>query len=92
MRCILIGLPGSGKGTQADTLAAQFGIAHVSTGDMIRAAIQSGSDLGSRARKAVESGELVSDAIIIGLVNNRIREPDCRGGFVMDGECPDFCV
>ncbi len=85
MRCILIGLPGSGKGTQAGTLAAQFGIAHVSTGDMMRAAIQSGSDLGSRARKAVESGELVSDAIIIGLVNNRIREPDCRGGFVMDG-------
>ena len=85
MRCILIGLPGSGKGTQAGILAARFGIAHVSTGDMMRAAIQSGSDLGSRARKQVENGELVSDAIIIGLVNNRIREPDCRGGFVMDG-------
>jgi adenylate kinase len=85
MRCILIGLPGSGKGTQAAALAAKFGIAHVSTGDMMRAAIESGSELGMRARKAVESGELVSDDIIIGLVSNRIREQDCRGGFVMDG-------
>lgn len=85
MRCILIGLPGSGKGTQAATLAARFGIAHISTGDMMRAAMESGSDLGLRARKAVESGELVSDDIVIGLVGNRIRERDCARGFVMDG-------
>ena len=85
MRCVLIGLPGSGKGTQAATLAAKFGIAHISTGDMMRAAMQSGSDLGSRARKAVESGQLVSDDIVIGLVNDRVRAPDCRRGFVMDG-------
>ena len=85
MRFILIGLPGSGKGTQAAALAAKFGIAHISTGDMMRAAMESGSELGLRARKAVESGELVSDEIVIGLVGNRIREPDCRPGFVMDG-------
>ncbi len=85
MRCILIGLPGSGKGTQAATLAAKFGIAHISTGDMMRAAMESGSDLGLRARKAVESGELVADDIVIGLASNRIREPDCQRGFVMDG-------
>lgn len=85
MRCILIGLPGSGKGTQSATLAAKFRIAHISTGDMMRAAMDSGSDLGLRARKAVESGGLVSDEIVIGLVANRIREPDCARGFVMDG-------
>ena len=85
MRCILIGLPGSGKGTQATILATKFGIAHISTGDMMRAAIEGGSDLGVRARKAVEGGELVSDDIVIGLVDNRIRESDCRQGFVMDG-------
>lgn len=85
MRCVMIGLPGSGKGTQAITLAAKFGIAHISTGDMMRAAMESGTDLGLLARKAVESGELVSDDIVIGLVGNRIREPDCRQGFVMDG-------
>lgn len=85
MRCILIGLPGSGKGTQSATLAATFGIAHISTGDMMRTAMESGSDLGLRARKAVESGELVSDEIVIGLVHNRILHPDCRRGFVMDG-------
>jgi len=85
MRCVLIGLPGSGKGTQATTLATKFGIAHISTGDMMRAAMESGSDLGIRARKAVESGGLVSDEIVIGLVSSRIREPDCRRGFVMDG-------
>jgi adenylate kinase len=85
MRCVLIGLPGSGKGTQAANLAAKFGIAHISTGDILRAAMKSGSDLGSRARNAVERGELVSDDIVIGLVRNRIREPDCRRGFVLDG-------
>jgi len=85
MRCILIGLPGSGKGTQAAVLAAKFGIAHISTGDMMRAAMERGSNLGLRARKAMESGELVSDDIVIGLVSERVREPDCRDGFVVDG-------
>jgi len=85
MRCVLIGLPGSGKGTQAAAIAKKFGIAHISTGDIMRAAMKSGSELGVRARKAVESGELVSDDIVIGLVDNRVREPDCRRGFVLDG-------
>jgi len=85
MRCILIGLPGSGKGTQAASLAAKFGIAHISTGDMMRAAIERGTEIGLLARKAMESGGLVSDDIVIGLVRDRIREPDCQDGFVMDG-------
>jgi adenylate kinase len=85
MRLILLGAPGAGKGTQASFLCRHYGIPQVSTGDMLRAAVKAGSPLGVAAKKVMDAGALVSDDIIIGLVKERIAQPDCVNGFLFDG-------
>ncbi|WP_404399738.1 adenylate kinase [Idiomarina seosinensis] len=85
MRIILLGAPGAGKGTQAQFLMTTFGIPQISTGDMLRSAIKSGSELGKKAKQVMDAGQLVSDEIIIELVKERIAEPDCQNGFLLDG-------
>jgi adenylate kinase len=85
MRLILLGAPGAGKGTQATQICARFGIPQISTGDMLRAAVKAGTELGLAAKKVMDSGALVSDDIIIGLVKERIAQPDCAKGFLFDG-------
>ena len=85
MRIILLGAPGAGKGTQAQFLKERFGIPQISTGDMLRAAVSAGTPLGIAAKKIMDAGQLVSDDIIIGLVKERIAEPDCSEGYLLDG-------
>jgi len=85
MRLILLGPPGAGKGTQATFIKQAFGIPQISTGDMLRAAVSAGTPLGREAKQVMDSGKLVCDDIIIGLVNDRLREPDCRNGYLFDG-------
>jgi adenylate kinase len=85
MRFILLGPPGAGKGTQAGFLTKKYGIPQISTGDMLRAAIKTGSELGLRAKKLMDAGQLVSDDVILDLVKHRIAAPDCAGGFLFDG-------
>ena len=85
MRLILLGAPGAGKGTQAAFICKRFGIPQISTGDMLRAAVKAGTPLGQAAKKVMDSGALVSDDIILGLVRERIAEPDCVNGFLFDG-------
>lgn len=85
MRLILLGGPGAGKGTQANFIKEKYGIPQISTGDMLRAAVQAGTPLGLAAKKIMDEGGLVSDDIIIGLVKDRIKEPDCGNGFLFDG-------
>ena len=85
MRLILLGAPGAGKGTQAKFICEQFSIPQISTGDMLRAAVKAGTPLGIEAKKVMDSGGLVSDNIIIGLVKDRLTQPDCMNGYLFDG-------
>jgi adenylate kinase len=85
MRIILLGPPGAGKGTQAAFIKERFGIPQISTGDMLRAAVKAGTPLGIAAKKVMDAGQLVSDDIIIGLVRERLKEPDCAPGYLFDG-------
>ena len=85
MNLLLYGAPGSGKGTQANMLREHFGIPHIATGDMLRAEIQAGTELGRKAQPILAAGQYVSDEIMIGMIRNRLRQPDCEPGFIMDG-------
>ncbi|WP_126445898.1 adenylate kinase [Sulfuricystis multivorans] len=85
MRLILLGPPGAGKGTQANFIKEKYGIPQISTGDMLRAAVKAGTPLGLEAKKIMDAGGLVRDDIIIGLVKDRLKEPDCQNGYMFDG-------
>ncbi|MBS1211388.1 MAG: adk [Proteobacteria bacterium] len=85
MRLILLGSPGSGKGTQAKFITERFNIPQISTGDMLRAAVREGTPLGLEAKKVMDAGQLVSDSIILGLIKERIVQEDCANGFLLDG-------
>jgi adenylate kinase len=85
VRIILLGPPGAGKGTQAGFICTRYSIPQISTGDMLRAAVKAGTPLGLAAKRAMDAGQLVSDEIIVGLVNERMKQPDCAGGFLLDG-------
>ena len=85
MRIILLGAPGAGKGTQAQFLTKKYNIPQISTGDMLRAAIKAGTEMGKMAKAAMDAGQLVTDEIIIGLVKDRIAEEDCQNGYLLDG-------
>jgi len=85
MRLILLGAPGAGKGTQANFIKEKYNIPQISTGDMLRAAIKEGTEMGLAAKKVMDAGQLVSDDIIIGLVKDRLKAPDCANGYLFDG-------
>lgn len=85
MRLVITGTPGAGKGTQAKLLAERFGAAHISTGDMLRAAVSNGSRLGNEARRYIDQGLLVPDDVVVSLVEERLGADDCRNGFMLDG-------
>jgi adenylate kinase len=85
LNVILLGAPGAGKGTQAERIVAQFGVPHISTGDMLRAAVAEGTQMGREAQKYMESGALVPDDVVVGCVRERLTEDDARKGFLLDG-------
>ena len=85
MHILLMGPPGAGKGTQAANLVAEFGIPHISTGDMFRAAVKEGTELGKQAKACMDAGKLVPDEVTIGIVRERLAKDDCRKGFILDG-------
>ncbi len=85
MRLVLLGAPGSGKGTQAARLKDFLGIPHISTGDLLRAAVAAGSDLGKQAKTIMDAGQLVPDAMVLGMLEQRVLESDCANGFILDG-------
>ncbi|MBZ0126789.1 MAG: adenylate kinase [Rhodocyclaceae bacterium] len=85
MKLILLGAPGAGKGTQAAFITEKYGIPQISTGDMLRAAVKAGTPLGLEAKKVMDAGQLVSDEIILGLIKERLQQPDCAKGFLFDG-------
>ena len=85
MRIIMLGAPGAGKGTQAKRISAEYGIPHISTGDIFRANIKAGTELGMKAKSYIDQGALVPDEITIGMLMNRIHEADCANGYVLDG-------
>jgi adenylate kinase len=82
---ILLGAPGAGKGTQAERIVAAYGVAHISTGDILRKAVADGTELGLEAKRYMDAGELVPDEVVIGLARDRLAEPDCENGFLLDG-------
>lgn len=85
MKLILLGAPGAGKGTQAEILSRKLGIPTISTGNILRAAMKNGTPVGKKAKEYVESGKLVPDEVIIGIVEERLSEPDCKNGYILDG-------
>jgi adenylate kinase len=85
MRIILVGPPGAGKGTQAEKIVAKYGVAHISTGDILRANVKAGTELGIKAKSYMDSGSLVPDEIIVGMMRGRLAESDCAKGFILDG-------
>ncbi|WP_237385511.1 adenylate kinase [Xenorhabdus sp. Sc-CR9] len=85
MRIILLGAPGAGKGTQAQFIMEKYGIPQISTGDMLRAAVKAGTELGLQAKELMDNGKLVTDELVIALVKERIKQDDCRNGFLLDG-------
>ena len=85
MKLILLGAPGAGKGTQADIIKKTLGIPTISTGNILRAAVKNGTPTGLKAKEYMDAGKLVPDEVIIGIINERLQEPDCAGGYILDG-------
>ena len=85
MNLILLGAPGAGKGTQAEVVCDKLNIPAISTGNILRAAVKNGTEMGLKAKEYIENGSLVPDPVIIGIIKERLTEPDCAGGFILDG-------